>query len=50
MADSLHRAPQWGTWRGFVYWDFERQRKEGSGNGASIMKLIWALFFGTGLC
>jgi hypothetical protein len=34
---SLHRGPVGGTWRGDLFTgDFERQVKEGSGNGASV--------------
>jgi hypothetical protein len=34
---SLHRGPIGGTWRGdFFTRDFERQVKEGSGDGVSL--------------
>jgi hypothetical protein len=51
MGNSHHRGPFWGTLRGFIYWDFfERQMKEGSGNGTSLFNLIWAPLFGPRLC
>jgi len=44
-GNSLHRGPRWGSWRRFVYWDFLREREmEGSGNGTSLIKLIWDHF------
>jgi hypothetical protein len=44
MGISFHRGPHWGNWRGWFIGIFEREMKEGSGNGASVMKLIWAPF------
>ena len=25
-GNSRHRGPRWGTWKGFIYWDFLRDR------------------------
>jgi len=50
-GNSLHRAPPLKeTGGGSFTGPFERQMKEGSGNGASLIKLIWAPFFGSRLC
>jgi hypothetical protein len=43
-GNSFHRGPRWGAWRGSFTGTFERQMKEGSGNGTSLIKLIWAPF------
>ena len=29
MGSYLHQAPRWGTWRGFIYWDFWEADKGG---------------------
>jgi hypothetical protein len=44
-SNSLHKGPRWGTWWGGVpfSWTFERWM-DGSGNGGSLINLIWTTF------
>jgi len=43
-GNSFHRGPNWDPGGSSFTRTFERQMKEGSGNGASCIKLIWAPF------